>query len=115
MNTAHEGTDDMIDYLDANPCIKRRGGHRALPLDDAWPTRRAFVPQGCDQQGRLTPTIKPAEPFPVVLDRGPEDFDKPEPLTGKEAAKFWAVASAPAIAILGVVGYTIWVRFGHVF
>lgn len=54
---------------------KARQAHRALPLAADWPTRRAFIPQGCDQQGRLTPTIKSAEPFPVVVDRAREDFD----------------------------------------
>lgn len=38
----------------------------------------------------------------------------PEPLTRKELAQFWAIASAPAIALLGVAGFYIWTRFGHV-
>jgi len=76
VNTAHEGTDDMLDYLDANPQILRRSAaHRALPLSDNWPTRRAFIPQGCDQQGRLTPTIeaKPLMPAEAATEIGSED------------------------------------------
>ncbi len=73
MNQAHADMDDMGEWAESHPMTQR--AHRALPLDPAWPTRRAFIPQGCDQQGRLTPTIKPAEPFPVVVDRVREEFD----------------------------------------
>ena len=110
MNTAHEGMDDMGAYLDAHPCIKRRESHRAQPLPMEWPTRRAFIPQGCTQQGRHTPTIEPKPP----VDRVREDYDKPEPLPPRELVRFWAVAMAPGITLIGVVGFAIWVRFGHV-
>lgn len=39
----------------------------------------------------------------------------PKPLTRKESVQFWAIASAPAIALLGVAGFYILTRFGHVF
>lgn len=112
MNQSHLDMDEMGEWVESHPITQR--AHRALPLAADWPHRRAFIPQGCDQQGRLTPTIKPAEPFPVVVDRVAEDYDKPEPLTRKESVTFWAVASAPAIVVIGVAGFAIWVRFGHV-
>lgn len=37
-----------------------------------------------------------------------------QPLTRKESATFWAIASAPAIVLIGVAGFFIWARFGHV-
>lgn len=39
----------------------------------------------------------------------------PVPLTRKELAQFWLLASAPAVVLLACVGAYIWVRFGHVF
>lgn len=53
-NWAHQQMDDMADFAASTPFQQREGGCR---LD----TRRPFIPQGCDQQGRLTPTIQPAE------------------------------------------------------
>lgn len=77
MNQAHADMDDMGEWAESHPITQR--AHRALPLDHAWPTRRAYIPQGCDQQDRLEPTIKPAEPrlfAGVGQDRMPEDFDE---------------------------------------
>ena len=114
-NHAHADMDDMGEWAESHPMTRRaHRAHRALPLEADWPVRRAFIPQGCDQQGRVVPTIKPAEPFPVVVDRAVEDYDKPEPLTLKESVSFWAVASAPAIVVVGVVGAYLLARFGHV-
>lgn len=72
MNTAHEGTDDMINYAESHPWIKRRQSHRALPLSEDWPTRRAFIPQGCEQQGRYEATIQP-QPAEACTEVGAED------------------------------------------
>lgn len=103
----HEWTDSVADWAESHPITTR--AHRALPL----PAERQWVaPQGRIEQGW---PARRCSSEPTVIDQLPEDYDKPKPVVGKEAVKFWAVASAPAIALLGVVGYTIWVRFGHVF
>ena len=80
-------------YIDARDVMRR--------LDDVF---------GMWWQCRYTPTIEPKPP----VDRVREDYDPPEPLTRRELVKFWAVAMAPGTALLGVVGFAIWVRFGHV-
>lgn len=71
------------------------------------------APQGRIEQGwparRCT-----AEPVAHIVDRLPEKHDLPEPLPRKDLVRFWAVAMAPGIALLGIVGFAIWVRFGHV-
>lgn len=51
MNTNHEAMDDMSDYA-----IER---HVLLQSIDKALQPRAFIPQGCDQQGRHEPTIPP--------------------------------------------------------
>ena len=97
MNTAHEGMDDMGSWAESHPITQR--AHRALPRCTGE----------CDQGDRDCSC-----PTGHVVDRLPEDYDKPEPLTVKESVKFWGIAMAPGIALLGVVGFAIWVRFGHV-
>lgn len=107
-NTAHEGMDEMIDHLDGNPQILRRSqSHRALPIDASWPARWPFVPQGCDQQGRLTPTIKTAEPAPVIVDRLPEEWDEDQ----SESAD-GEVMSVVAVVLLVVGAFWALVKFG---
>lgn len=116
--TPTDWADSMAHWAEENAAeLKHFTGsaHRALRLPAEKPSR-AFVPQGCTQQGRQEPTIPVAKSgFVFGQDRLPEDYDKPEPLTRKESARFWAVAMAPGIALLGVVGFAIWARFGHVF
>lgn len=73
--------------------------HRARPLPADWMHRRAFVPQGCTQQGRDEPTIPPA-PAEACTKVG---HDEGEALTPGEALRFWLVVSAPAF--VGVVGF----------
>jgi hypothetical protein len=75
--------------------------HRARPLPACWPTRRAFVPQGCDQQGREEPTIQPA-PAEACTEVGQDDG---EPLTRGEAIRFWAFVCAPGF--VGVIGFAV--------
>ena len=70
MNQAHADMDDMGEWAESHPITQR--AHRALPLDPAWPTRRAYIPQGCDQQGRLEPTIPP-KPAEACTEVGFED------------------------------------------
>lgn len=67
--------------------------HRALPLPADWPTRRAFVPQGCDQQGRLEPTIPPP------AEACSEYLEDREPVPSLKA---WALLCAPG-AVMGVL------------
>lgn len=107
-NTAHEGMDDMGEWAEAHPITRR--AHRALPLPADWPHRRAFIPQGCDQQGRLTPSIKPADQFPVVADRMPESFDADEgdPMTAREALIFWLTVCAPSIGGVALMALILW-------
>lgn len=77
MNTAHEGMDEMIDHLDANPHLMRRSSaHRALPLASYWPTRHERETYGeCNDWPARRVALKAADPFPVVVDRVREDFD----------------------------------------
>ena len=55
MNTAHESMDDMGDWAVSHPI-----------------TRRAYIPQGCTQQGRHEATIEPKPP----VDRVREEYDE---------------------------------------
>jgi hypothetical protein len=59
---------------DYTPADRNEG---ALPAAQHWPARRAFVPQGCDQQGRYTPTIQPA-PAEACTEIGAEPEDPTE-------------------------------------
>jgi len=98
----------MLDYLDANPQILRRSAaHRALPLSDNWPTRRAFIPQGVDQQGRLTPTIeaKPLMPAEAATEIGSED--QSESADGEVGR--WLVKGS---VVVGLVLFCAWVMAG---
>jgi hypothetical protein len=80
--------------------------HRALPIAADWPTRCAdgttfYAPQGRPEQGWKVGNTKG---FRRVPDRLPEayDVDDGEPLTLREALRFWAVTCAPA-AFMGLV------------
>lgn len=64
--------------------------------------RRAFVPKGCDQQGRHEPTIPPT-PAEASTELG---FDKDEDQHAGFGAVFWPWASALAIVV------TLWVVSG---
>lgn len=54
---------------------------------------RAFVPQGCTQQGRLDESIpsQAASACSEYLE------DEGEPLTWRESLRFWATTAAPAV------------------
>lgn len=73
--------DDMADH--AMTLHTSEGGYRV-------DTRRPFIPQGCDQQGRLKPTIQPAE---ACTELGCDDDDD----TDVSGALKW-----PVLMILGI-------------
>lgn len=93
MNQAHMDMDDCADWAQDNPV-----------------TRRAFIPQGCDQQGRYEATIQP-QPAEACTELGAEQG---EPLTAQERLLFWAVVNAAGVGFFGVIGYAVLVRFGYV-
>lgn len=84
MKPDHAAMDDMSDH--AMTLHTSEGGYR---LD----TRRPFIPQGCDQQGRLTPTIQPAE---AATDLGFEDEDAPH-VDGAISVPVWLILAAAAV------------------
>lgn len=110
MNQAHTDMDDTADYAVGHPEIRRRGAHRAQPLAADWPARRPFVPQGCDQQGRLAPTIKPAEKREfsgLGQDRMPEEWDEDQ----SESADV-EVAAVVAVILLVTAAFWTLVKIG---
>ena len=105
---AHEGMDDMSDFS-CSYLSRHVGVHRAQPLPADWPTRRAYIPQGCDQQGRVEPTIKSAEPFPVAPDRLPEEFDAEDQSDSADCV-FWFY-----MAVIGaVIAAAVWAVLARV-
>jgi hypothetical protein len=82
-NHRHADMDDMGEWAENNPMIKR-----------------AYIPQGCDYQGRLVPTIKSAEPFPVIRDYA-EDDDQSESADG-DVLRFLAIVM---VSICGALSW----------
>ena len=83
----------------------------AVQSDGEWPPRRPFIPQGCDQQGRLTPTIEPAHAAGAL----PEPEDREPPRTAREAVelaeaiKHLAIGIGAVLAVIGAVSLVAWV------
>ena len=96
MNQAHADMDDCGEWAESHPITQRI--HRAPPL--------TCCNQNCDQGRKCDCQPQPAEACTEV--------GADQPLTRKESATFWGIASAPAIVLLGVFGFYIWARFGHV-
>lgn len=92
MNQAHADMDEMGEWAESHPSVRRaHHAHRAPVLTDrprsAKVNRHPFIPQGIDQQGRYATSIPPqdqgwparrctVEPIEHRIDRMQEEFDE---------------------------------------
>ncbi len=74
MSTHHEWVDSCADWAVSHPI-----------------TRRAYIPQGCTQQGRHEATIEPKPPVDRVSEEYDESEYKHEPLTSGELLLVWLI------------------------
>ena len=96
----NDWADSMADWAEENAAELRHF------TGQPWPPRRAFVPQGCDQQGRYTPTIPVAE----MAAYDPEDDDKRadekrEAMTARDAYLRAGIYAASVICSAGVMSF----------
>ncbi len=68
----------------------------AVQSDDHWPPRRPFIPQGCDQQGRLTPTIEPAH--------AASEYDEPDTHEDSGGCIVWPLVVGVALLAAVILG-----------
>lgn len=87
--TAAEKAEQQGDYKPAD----RAEGMVLMQGRSAWPARR------CSPE------------MAHVIDRLPERYDPPEPLTPREALKFWSTVLAPAA--VGVIGFAVLTAYGY--
>lgn len=74
-----------------------------------WPPRRAFIPQGCDQQGRLQPTIPmKAEPAADGAHASSELLEEPDTHDNSGGIIVWGLAMLVAVAAGAAVGALVW-------
>ena len=68
--------------------------------DDHWPPHRPFIPQGCDQQGRLTPTIEPAH--------AASEYEEPDTHEDSGGAIVWPLLIAVVASVAAGVHLAAW-------
>lgn len=88
--TAAEKAELQGDYT---PADRAEGAFVQMQGRPAWPARR------CSPE------------MVRFIDRLPERYDPPEPLTPREALKFWSTVLAPAA--VGVIGFAVLTAYGY--
>lgn len=100
---AHAMADDCGDW--ACEHLPRVGRLDREDLDNSLREKRAFIPQGCDQQGRLQPTIH----ADAVTEYGMDYEDQTRSATGEVLRVYGLLGAVIAGSLLALhLALTVW-------